>query len=78
MGVSDQLQPQAALVPRKSPLISTGLKLCGPRSRYGHYGEEKHLAMPGIEIGSSSPYSVAVPTELTDSKYSSNTFILNY
>jgi hypothetical protein len=38
-------------------------RLGGPQSRSRPCGEEKNLALPGIEPGSSIPQPVAVPTE---------------
>jgi hypothetical protein len=39
--------------------------LGGPQGRYGSCGEEKNIALPGIELGPSSPEPVAIPIELS-------------
>jgi hypothetical protein len=40
-------------------------RLGRPQSRSGRCGEEKKLALPAIEPEPSSPYPVAIPTELS-------------
>jgi hypothetical protein len=40
-------------------------RMGGPQSRSGRRGEVKNLALPEIDPGSSSPYPVAIPTELS-------------
>jgi hypothetical protein len=51
--------------PGKNPLSPFDRRLDGPQKRFGRYGEEKNLLLlPGIKPRPSSPYPVAIPTEL--------------
>jgi hypothetical protein len=49
----------------KSSRYSIDRRLDGPQSRSGRCGEEKNLALPGIETGTSSPTPVDMQTELS-------------
>jgi hypothetical protein len=49
----------------KSPQYPWDRRLGGPHSWLRHCGEEKNLALPGIKPGLSSPYPVAILTELS-------------
>jgi hypothetical protein len=58
MQVSGQLQDPAALSPRKKPLGES-------QNLSERCGEEKNLfPLAGIKLQPSSPYGVAIPTEL--------------
>jgi hypothetical protein len=50
MEVSDQLHASAALPPEKLPWYPLNRRLGGLQSRSGRCGEERNLALPGIEI----------------------------
>jgi hypothetical protein len=65
--VSGQLHIPAALPPGEKALDILWIGVCvGPKSRYGRCGGEKNLiTLPGIELRSSSPYPVAMPTKLS-------------
>jgi hypothetical protein len=66
MEVSGQLHAPAALSPGgKNPRYLLDIRLGGPQSLSGRCGEEKNLALPGIEAGPSSQSPVAIPTELS-------------
>jgi hypothetical protein len=39
--VSDQLHPEANLLPENEPSVSTGYGVFGPRKQTGHGGEKK-------------------------------------
>jgi hypothetical protein len=55
MEVSGQLHTLAAVPRGKEPLYPLDMRLAGPQSRPGHYGEEKILTLSGIEPRPSSP-----------------------
>jgi hypothetical protein len=57
----------AALPPGKEPRYPLDRRVGGPQDRSGRCGEENNLSLLGIEPGSSSPYPVAIPTELSRS-----------
>jgi hypothetical protein len=47
--------PAALLTRKKPPWYPFDRRIGGPQTRYGDYGEEKNLALPGIEPGPFSP-----------------------
>jgi hypothetical protein len=55
MEVNGQRHAPATLPPRKCPWYTSDRRLGGPQSRSGRCGEEKNLALLGIESGPSSP-----------------------
>jgi hypothetical protein len=61
--------PPVSLPPMKQPPVP--IRYDGHQNRSGRCGKQKNLALPGIESGSSNPYPVTIPTELSR-------FILNY
>jgi hypothetical protein len=64
--VSGQLHTPADFPPGKEPPpYPMGRRLGEPQSRSARRGEEKNLALPGMEPGHSIPQPVAILTELT-------------
>jgi hypothetical protein len=66
-----RLTPRPLHPGERAPGIYWIRRLGGPQSRSG--GEDKKLAMPGIEPGLPRPYLVALPTELSRILTQSNT-----
>jgi hypothetical protein len=58
MEVSGQPHAPAALIPVKLPQYPLDRRVDGPQSRSRCCGEERKLAMPGIEPGPSSTWAV--------------------
>jgi hypothetical protein len=58
----------------KSPQSPLDRSLGEPQSRSGRCGEEKDLALPEIEPGSSSPYPIAILTEVSELPQISSVF----
>jgi hypothetical protein len=65
---SGQLQDPAALPPKKEPQCPLDRRFGGPQSRSGRPGEDKIVDPTGTRTPtprSSSPWPVAIPTELS-------------
>jgi hypothetical protein len=66
MNVNGHLHASAALAPGKTARYPMHRRLGGPHSWSRRCGEEiNHLPLPRIEPSSSSPWPVAIPTELS-------------
>jgi hypothetical protein len=63
--MSGQLHAPATLPPAKESRYSLDRRTGWPQNRSGRCGEEKNLALPGIEPWWSSPLTIAIPTELS-------------
>jgi hypothetical protein len=50
---------------KRAPRYPLDRRLGGPHIQSGRCGEEKNLALPGLELGPSSPQPVPIPTELS-------------